>query len=446
MHRFAVWLVLLGSAGCGSWQRVGSESRPSPEQTLTQILDLSAVYRRLGRLAAGPPLPFVGSVSFVAAPADSVIAIVGISLENRALVFQREDKTFTARYRVEIAFQREGQAAVQVARDEVVRVASFGETTRADESVIFQQTLYLTPGSYHVVVTLRDRATSDPSRAEGDFTAPQFRPGSVSEPLLVYEVRSRQRLSDSLSMILNPRGTVAYGGDTLLAYVEGYRFSGPVSVPVELQNEEDSAVVRDSLRFDGRTEVEGRFLRVAPDSLPLGELKLVVGEGSDRRQKSALVSVSEAWVITNYEEMLSLLRYFGQDNRLSALRKAPPSERPALWREFLAATDPDKSTPENEALNQYFSRLAQANLRFRDEGVEGWRTDRGEVFITLGEPDETFDASPTSQGRVIRWTYTNERLTVFFQDETGFGRFRLTPSSRAEYERTLARLRRQAAS
>jgi hypothetical protein len=35
------------------------------------------------------------------------------------------------------------------------------------------------------------------------------------------------------------------------------------------------------------------------------------------------------------------------------------------------------------------------------------------------------------------------RLTLFFQDETGFGRLRLTPSSRAEYERVLVRLRRQ---
>jgi len=43
----------------------------------------------------------------------------------------------------------------------------------------------------------------------------------------------------------------------------------------------------------------------------------------------------------------------------------------------------------------------------------------------------------------VRWSYIDLRLTIFFQDETGFGRLRLTPASRAEYERVLVRLRRQ---
>jgi GWxTD domain-containing protein len=125
------------------------------------------------------------------------------------------------------------------------------------------------------------------------------------------------------------------------------------------------------------------------------------------------------------------------------MRKAPPSERSRLWREFYAETDPNKATPENEALNQYFGRISSANSRFTDEGVAGWRTDRGEVFINLGPPDETIETTPGTAGRVVRWTYLTHRLNLFFQDETGFGRLRLTPGSRAEYERTLNRVRRQ---
>ena len=92
---------------------------------------------------------------------------------------------------------------------------------------------------------------------------------------------------------------------------------------------------------------------------------------------SALVSFTQAWVVTNFDEMLDLLRYFGHDDEVNAMRKAPESERARMWREFYAATDPNNMTPENEALNQYFGRIAQANQRFTDEGVPGWRTDRG---------------------------------------------------------------------
>jgi len=37
--------------------------------------------------------------------------------------------------------------------------------------------------------------------------------------------------------------------------------------------------------------------------------------------------------------------------------------------------------------------------------------------------------------RVLRWTYASERLVLYFQDQTGFSRFRLAPASRAEYQR-----------
>jgi GWxTD domain-containing protein len=126
------------------------------------------------------------------------------------------------------------------------------------------------------------------------------------------------------------------------------------------------------------------------------------------------------------------------------MRKAPESERARRWREFYVATDPNNTTPENEALNSYFSRIAQANQRFNDEGVAGWRTDRGEVYVNLGPPDEVVENTPgTTANRILRWSYINLRLELFFRDESGFGRLRLLPTSRADYERTLARLRRQ---
>jgi GWxTD domain-containing protein len=443
--RGLVTALLLGVATlhCGSWRRVGTREAPAPADQLTQLVNVSTFYQRLGRLAAGEPLPFVGTVAFAAGPGDSVITILGLSLENRALAFQREGNLFVARYRVSISFQREGTRSVELTRDEIVRVPTFQETLRADESVLFQQILRLTPGPYNVSVTVRDASSTAESRAQGRYTASAFQPGTTSAPILTYQATGRGSRADPLSVVLNPRGAVGYGADTLLAYIEGYDFPGPATVPFEVLDEQQDVVYTDSLRFRGGRPVESQVIRVAPDSISLGELKLEVGTGPTRRTVSALVSFSQAWVITNFDEMLDLLRYFGQDARVSAMRKAPPSERSRLWREFYAETDPNRITPENEALNQYFSRISGANARFNDEGVPGWRTDRGEVFITLGLPDESIETTPGTAGRVVRWTYLNYRLSLFFQDETGFGRLRLTPGSRAEFERTLSRVRRQ---
>jgi GWxTD domain-containing protein len=445
MRRLVISTVLCAAAvGCGNWSRVGSGGEPTPTESLTRVLNSTQFYQRLGRLAADEPLPFVGNVAFAAGQADSVIGVLGLSLENRALAFQREGNVFVARYRVSLAFKREGAPSVDLAREEVVRVPTFQETLRADESILFQQVLRLAPGKYTVSVTVRDVGSTSESHAQAEYTAPSYGAASVSAPILAYQATGRGSLSDPLNIVLNPRGSVGYGSDTLLAYVEGYNFTRPATVPFKVVDEQQHVVHEDELRFRGGHQVESQVIKLSPDSVALGELKLVVGEGDTARSASALVSFTQAWVVTNFDEMLDLLRYFGHEAQVNALRKAPPSERARMWREFYTATDPNNLTPENEALNQYFSRIAQANQRFTDEGVPGWKTDRGEVFINLGAPDEAIENSPgTTANRILRWTYINLRLDLFFRDESGFGRLRLLPSSRADYERTLARVRRQ---
>lgn len=433
-----------GAVGCGQWKRVGSgDEGVAPSEQLTQLLDLPAYFKRIGRLAGGAPLPFVGSVAYAAGAGDTVITTVGLTLENRALNFQKEGAEFVARYHIDLTFTPSvaGQPPIGISRDETVRVSSFKETQRSDESLLFQQTFFLLPGTYQLQIALRDPATTNASQAAMPVTAPSFGPGTTTAPILVYQATGRAQQTDPLEIVLNSRGVIGYGTDTVLAYIEGYRFPRPTAVPFTVLSADDSVIYRDSLHFRGGQPVESQVLRLAPDSVALGELRLVVGDGAAARSTSAVVSFSSAWVVTNYQEMLALLRYFPAQGKLDRVKNAPAGERGAAWRDFWHSTDPDPTTPENEALNAYFTRLQTANLRFRGEGEPGWRTDRGEVYIALGEPDETFDQSATSEGRIIRWTYLDSRVDLYFVDETGFARFRLTPDSRAEFERALSRLR-----
>jgi GWxTD domain-containing protein len=432
----ALGLVLL-SIGCGGGGQGPGSATPNTEQTLSELFNLSAVYQRIGRIAASGPMPFVGSVGFVAGSGDSTIARIGLSLENHAFAFQRDPGSFSTRFRVEYAFQRTGAEPVTATRDEIIRVRSFQETQRSDESVIVQQGFLLAPGSYNLSITVRDPASNVFSRAENRIEVPAFTPGSITPPILVYEARPRATTADSLALLLNPRGTVATGaGDSLLIYLEGYRFSGPTTIPIEVRDDRDSVVSRSQVSFVGGKGLEAHLVPVGSASPPLGELRITVGSGPSAQRVSALVSFSRNWVVTSYENLLGLLRYFiWAPERLAALRNAKADDRPRLWREFWTATDPIPGTPENEALDQYFIRIAIANERFRDEGGPGWRTDRGEVFITLGEPDQVLETPPSSDRRRVQWIYSNYRAAILFEGTIGFSRLRMTPSSRSEFSR-----------
>jgi len=284
------------------------------------------------------------------------------------------------------------------------------------------------------------------SRVEQPLSVPAFASGSNTAPILVYQARPRSDLWAEPAVLLNPRGTVAHGDDSLGVYVEAYGLRGPRQLPVLVRDEGGRVVYAESLAFVGGRAVEGKQVHLAADAPSLGRLTITVN-GENEKQATALVSFSRSWVLTNYDNLLNLLRFFGHDDQLEALRRASPEERPALWRKFWESTDPSPGTPENEALDLYFTRVAIANERFRDEGggQGGWRTDRGEVYITLGEPDQIYESPPGREPRYVQWVYNEYRALLTFEGTLGFSRLRLTPSSRAEFARlrALARQRRQ---
>ena len=441
-------LLVFAAAGCGPGSGSGGEEPASPapkreptatEQTLSDLFNLTALYQRMGRIAGGNPLPFVGQAAFFAGRGDSTIVLLGLSLDNKSLAFQRTGRDFTARYRVEIGFQRTGALPLRYAREEAITVATFAETQRADESVVWQQSFLLPPGTLQLSVTIRDPGSTTFSSTQSALTIPAFPPGSISAPIMVYTVTPRSDLWAEPAVLLNPRGTVAHGGESLNVLIEAYGLTGPTKIPLEMRDEQDQVLVKRDLEYVGGKAVEARIVQLAPETPALGRLTITVGPPGSEKRAVALVSFSRSWVLTNYDNLLSLLRFFGYDARLEQLRKAAPSERAALWRLFWVETDPVPNTPENEALEQYFTRLAIANDRFRDEGVgQGWRSERGEVFVTLGPPDQEVESSPGQDPRVVQWAYSEYRSVLTFTGQVGFSRLRLTPNSRAEFARLKA--------
>ena len=447
----AVAFLAAGVASCSPAPRPASGPRPEPGAVVSPLFDAGSLYGTMGLLVAGPPLPFVATLNYVAdATADSTLAVVGLSLANHALSFQRDGAAFTAHYHVEIAFRADTGSVRQFASEESVRVRTFQETLRADESVIYQQFLGVPPGIYNVNVTVRDRNGPAASHRERTDTVPRFAGQGMTTPLAVYKGAGRTRTSDVPKLLVNPRATVSYGADTLRFYVEAYGERSGARLVARAVDQVGHEIWHDTVALTGTEAMATGMALLRPGDLPVGAGRFEIGRigagSAATRTAPFLVSFSDQFAITNYDQMISLLRYFDRQEWVDKLRQAAPDQRPATWREFYKATDPVEITPENEALEAYFRRIQVANQRFREAGDPGWLTDRGEVFITLGEPDDVFDFSTDVSRagvRGVRWTYNGFRLTLFFQDNTGFGRFRLTPLSRAEYQRVVAQQRRR---
>jgi GWxTD domain-containing protein len=445
--------VLIGTvSACGPGSQRRPVQAPGPEAQSTRRAtptqpDAVRLYRQMGLLAEGGETPFVGSVAFLGGKtADSTMFVLTVSIPSRALTFVRENDRYRASYSATLSLTRASESARRFETHHIVRVASFKETTRSDESVLYQQLVLVRPGSYELSFALRDDAGGKGSSIDATMSVPRIADGSLSSPIPVYEVAPRSTLDSLPRMVPSPRATLSLGQDsTLTVYIEGYGSGSEMPIRAAIYGENASLPVwSDSITLPRHGLLFGGQLAVPVARLGVGALTLAVtsARGTDTTKAPIFVTFGEDLPVATFSEMVNYLRYFGSPSRLESLRDAPPDARATAWAAFMRETDPDPATAANEALRDYFGRITQANTRFREEGGAGWLTDRGRVFVALGTPDQFYEPNTTDlnqRGRAQIWEYRRHRLQVVFIDQTGFGRWRMTVGSEAEFESIVRR-------
>jgi GWxTD domain-containing protein len=412
-------------------------------------------YQQIGLVSGPGYFPAVASFSTLAGPADSTLVLFGLSLPNSALRFQRDLSGFVADYSVTLTFSTaDSQVVKRVSRQESVRIPTFQETGRTDESIVFQHLETLPPGTYVVTIQAGDANSSRGFRTTDTLAVPAYRGGGLrlSQPIVVYEAKGRASAEATPDLLLNPRHTIPYGGDAPRIYLEAYGAVSGTLVTVAVADDLGNRV------WSARTTIEQgdvllrrALIELPAGTLPLGKLVVEV-EAADGEKASApiVISISDQWMVANFDEVLMFLEYIGTRAELDSLRNGAPADRRRAWEQFWARRDPLPATPANEYRDDFFQRVRYATEQFSEVGGQpGWRTDRGEVYIVMGPPSfaqERYIGRSEFSGRPNAWEWLYEsapggRLVLVFLDRTGFGRFELTPSSEASFRGVAERLK-----
>ena len=452
MGFLALSSVLLGA--CSS-----TVTRPTPEPNLRvlqpegETSDVSELYRQIGLLAAPNPLAFVGKISsFASARPDTTLVLASISVPNRALTFTREGDRYRAPYEVKITMNRGDAEVASVNAMEIVRVGSFREINRTDESVIFQHYFHVPPGVYTLSAMVRDVGGSRSANQQTVVTVPGLGAGRFATPLLVYEASGRSVLDSVPRLLASPRSSAVFGRDSTVAiYVEAYGQGTRLPLDYVVRNDKGAQVWRDSATLARRGSLFNGIVNVPISAIGIGiaQIAFTRRDSPDTAKAPMFVSFGEDIPLMSFEDMLGYLRFFASPSRLTALRTAPLEKRATVWAEFLRATDPIPETTTNEEMQAYFGRIQQANSQFRMDRNPGWLSDRGMVFVSLGDPDQILERSVNAQmsttqigssTRLQIWQYRNLNSQLVFYEDTG--RWRLTRPSETEFLSLSARRQR----
>jgi len=139
--------------------------------------------------------------------------------------------------------------------------------------------------------------------------------------------------------------------------------------------------------------------------------------------------MSEEELDTEFEQM----RYItSRQDRREFDRLESEAEKQQFLFEFWRQLDPDPASPVNQVREEYMARVEHVNQQFGFGSRDGWRTDRGRIFITYGPPDEYERYPSRSDSRPYEvWHYNQLQGGVIFVfvDRTGFDDYQLVHST-----------------
>jgi GWxTD domain-containing protein len=158
-----------------------------------------------------------------------------------------------------------------------------------------------------------------------------------------------------------------------------------------------------------------------------------------RKLQKELSETFKAWIERDVRWIIT------DDERAAWKRLSTAEEQEQFIEQFWITRDPTPDTQENEYKEEHYRRIAYANEHFAS-GVEGWRTDRGRIYIMFGPPDEIEShpagsryRKPREQGDIETTTFAYEvwryrylagierqEVLLEFVDASGTGEFRLT--------------------
>lgn len=348
--------------------------------------------------------------------------------------FVKTSKGFSASYTTTISVYDENKEKLQVEKSwkEKIDAIDFEQTISKNNYNLSMKSFYLTPGTYLLSTSVEDEDSRKKFSSENHYVVRDLSKGiSVSDIMLV----SKQTHDEGNNKLVpNVSRNITSKRDGIPMFFEIYSDNPQnIKMEFEIKDDQSNVVHKDTVlkQLDsGRTQV---IHTIKDISLGLGNYLVTVNVLNSTNEKLCQVSKGfiSRWIgipmtIHDLDKAISQLIYIASPSEIDYIEEAKEQkEKIARYLDFWKKKDPTPNTEENEIFNEYYRRISYANENF-SHYVEGWRSDRGMVFIILGSPNNV-DRHPfdlESKPYEV-WQYYELNRSFVFVDQTGFGDYRL---------------------
>ncbi len=363
-----------------------------------------------------------------------------IQVPYEMLSFVKTNDEFNASYEVTIdIFDKKDSLISEKLFTENIVTPDYKKSISQTTGKISQRSMILAPETYTIVVQIRDSETKKLSQVKRLLTMRDFSQSQVSLGDIMV-VSQMQKDGNKTAIVPNIAGTVQGGGEDVHFYAEAITKTYPADATVILtvQGKLGITVASDTLPITFSKPRQSCFLTVPGKALQSGqytvEMKSYIADSVDAQKLQLTSTVTRKlfvklpglpFMINDLDVAIDELMYVASKDEMDSLRSVAGEQKREAFLSFWKKRDPTKETDVNELMQEYYQRIDFANKNF-SHYVDGWKTDRGNVYVVFGEPSNIerhpldIDAKPYEV-----WTYYDQNRTFVFIDETGFGDYRL---------------------
>jgi GWxTD domain-containing protein len=368
---------------------------------------------------------------------------------NFGLQFVKDSGSYLAEYTLTATIDDDdGRRVKSLEQDKNIRVQDYERTVSRFDYRSSQINLVVDPGKYRVSLALADKRSSSVFRNEFkvDVKRESDQIPRMSDIQFVQAANSVDSAPAGVFRKANldivPSVSRSFGGtdsSRLLYYLELYQ--GPdsgqdVVVETIIRNNSKGMLYRDTLYVRLDSTIVRQLRNVAVGEMAPGDYDLEVYlrgrrmKRLDQRIEPFTIAWSQEGLLKHdFKAALDQLAYIAPGSDVNKIKKLKTlEERIAAFNQFWLDRDPTAGTPENEVKREFYRRVNYANRVFHHLRKDGWRTDRGRIYIVYGEPDQIDDYPMSSNLPPYQiWHYYKEGAykRFAFVDENEDGDYRL---------------------
>jgi GWxTD domain-containing protein len=362
---------------------------------------------------------------------------VFVQVPYKKIVFVKSPQGFTAKYSFTASVFDSAKTTLLVEKtwNETINVIDYNAATAKENYNISKRSFDLKPGTYSIKTSLEDLDSKKEANSEVLLKVKDFGGNiSVSDILLVSKKDNSQSNNE---IIPNVSKIVPSPKDRIEIYFE-IKSKDTVDTKINLKykviNSDNTAIhEEENKEYNIKPGVNQILHTMSEFPFDMGMYEILVILSDDQGKeiassKKAFYSHSRdlPFVINDIDKAIAEMIYIANPSEMDYMEEGKDkAERTKRFMEFWKKRDPSPNNDENEIFDEYFKRVSYANENFSTY-IDGWKTDRGMVFILLGPPNNIdrhpfeYDSKPYEI-----WEYYNLNRSFIFVDETGFGDYKL---------------------